>query len=64
MSEGIVDRWLFFRYLIIGLYVGGATVGGFAWWFMSFDVSSPWHVHACHLWHAYHLAPNVQVHAD
>lgn len=37
MSEGIVDRWLFFRYLIIGLYVGGATVGGFAWWFMSFD---------------------------
>ena len=41
LSEGIVDRWLFFRYLVIGLYVGGATVGGFAWWFMSFQVSSP-----------------------
>src|SRR6185312_15115428 len=26
--------WLFFRYLVIGTYVGLATVAGYAWWFM------------------------------
>ncbi|CAN9318114.1 unnamed protein product [Alternaria alternata] len=26
--------WLFFRYMVIGTYVGAATVGGYAWWFM------------------------------
>ncbi|PSC71819.1 calcium-transporting ATPase endoplasmic reticulum-type [Micractinium conductrix] len=34
-SEGIVDRWLFIRYLIIGSYVGAVTAAGFIWWFMS-----------------------------
>ena len=37
-SEGIVDGWLFVRYLVIGLYVGLATVGGSAWWFLQFRV--------------------------
>ncbi|EFN52580.1 hypothetical protein CHLNCDRAFT_138588 [Chlorella variabilis] len=34
-SEGIVDRWLFIRYLIIGSYVGAVTAAGFVWWFMA-----------------------------
>ncbi|PRW20976.1 calcium-transporting ATPase endoplasmic reticulum-type isoform A [Chlorella sorokiniana] len=33
--EGIVDRWLFIRYLIIGGYVGAVTAAGFIWWFMA-----------------------------
>lgn len=32
--EPIVSNWLLFRYCIIGAYVGAATVGGYAWWFM------------------------------
>jgi len=31
-DEVIISRWLFIRYLIIGLYVGIATVGGYIWW--------------------------------
>ncbi|MCO5569372.1 hypothetical protein L7F22_023084 [Adiantum nelumboides] len=34
MDEVIVNGWLFFRYLVIGAYVGLATVVGFAWWFL------------------------------
>lgn len=30
-DEPLVSRWLFLRYLIIGTYVGVATVGGFVW---------------------------------
>lgn len=33
-KESIVTRWLFFRYLVIGTYVGLATVGGYIWWFL------------------------------
>ncbi|KAI8055977.1 SERCA-type calcium-translocating P-type ATPase [Syncephalis plumigaleata] len=32
--EPIVGRWLFVRYMVIGVYVGCATVFGYAWWFM------------------------------
>ncbi|KAJ7172658.1 hypothetical protein C8R46DRAFT_160090 [Mycena filopes] len=32
--EPLVGRWLFFRYMVVGMYVGGATVFGYAWWFM------------------------------
>ncbi|KAF8968355.1 Ca-transporting ATPase [Flammula alnicola] len=32
--EPLVGKWLFFRYMIVGLYVGFATVFGYAWWFM------------------------------
>ena len=31
--EPLIGRWLFARYLIIGTYVGVATVAGYAWWF-------------------------------
>ncbi|KAJ3166780.1 hypothetical protein HK101_011875 [Irineochytrium annulatum] len=33
-KEPIVTRWLFIRYMVIGTYVGAATVFGYAWWFM------------------------------
>lgn len=33
-DEALVGGWLFFRYLVIGTYVGAATVFGYAWWFM------------------------------
>ncbi|CAM1507257.1 Fc.00g068980.m01.CDS01 [Cosmosporella sp. VM-42] len=33
-DEPLIGGWLFIRYLIIGTYVGLATVAGYAWWFM------------------------------
>jgi len=33
-EESIVNGWLFFRYLAVGLYVGVATISGFVWWFL------------------------------
>jgi Cation transporting ATPase, C-terminus len=39
--EGIVDRWLVARYVIVGLYVGGATILGFIWWFLWYQVPHP-----------------------
>ncbi|XP_044509912.1 calcium-transporting ATPase 3, endoplasmic reticulum-type-like isoform X4 [Mangifera indica] len=37
VSEAVVTGWLFFRYLVIGAYVGLATVVGFIWWFVYSD---------------------------
>ncbi|KAH1003134.1 hypothetical protein HUJ05_011076 [Dendroctonus ponderosae] len=34
-DESLISGWLFFRYLAIGGYVGAATVGAAAWWFMA-----------------------------
>ncbi|KCV68436.1 Ca2+ transporting ATPase, sarcoplasmic/endoplasmic reticulum [Fonticula alba] len=36
-DESIVNGWLFFRYMVVGLYVGLATVGGYIWWFVSYS---------------------------
>jgi len=51
--EPLVGGWLFFRYMVIGTYVGVATVAGYAWWFMFYE-SGPqisWyqltHFHQC-----------------
>lgn len=33
-DEALIGGWLFFRYMVIGSYVGLATVAGYAWWFM------------------------------
>lgn len=33
-GEALIGGWLFFRYLVIGTYVGLATVAGYAWWFL------------------------------
>lgn len=35
VDEPIVDGWLFFRYIVVGVYVGLATVVGFVWWFIT-----------------------------
>ena len=52
-KEPIVTPWLFFRYMVIGTYVGVATVFGYAWWFM-FNPAGPQisfyqlsHFHSC-----------------
>ncbi|XP_051996133.1 sarcoplasmic/endoplasmic reticulum calcium ATPase 1-like isoform X2 [Xyrauchen texanus] len=36
-KEPLISGWLFFRYLAIGGYVGAATVGAAAWWFIYSD---------------------------
>ncbi|KAJ5947040.1 Sarcoplasmic/endoplasmic reticulum calcium ATPase 1, partial [Penicillium verhagenii] len=33
-DEPLVGGWLLFRYMVIGTYVGVATVFGYVWWFM------------------------------
>lgn len=33
-DEALVGGWLFFRYMVIGIYVGAATVFGYAWFFI------------------------------
>ncbi|XP_058222027.1 calcium-transporting ATPase 3, endoplasmic reticulum-type isoform X2 [Rhododendron vialii] len=37
VNEAVVTGWLFFRYLVIGAYVGLATIAGFVWWFVYAD---------------------------
>uniref|UniRef100_A0A8P4G4G8 P-type Ca(2+) transporter n=1 Tax=Dicentrarchus labrax TaxID=13489 RepID=A0A8P4G4G8_DICLA len=39
-KEPLISGWLFFRYMAIGGYVGAATVGGAAWWFI-YDPTGP-----------------------
>jgi Ca2+ transporting ATPase len=33
-DEEIVNGWMFFRYMVIGIYVGFSTVFGSVWWFL------------------------------
>jgi magnesium-transporting ATPase (P-type) len=35
--EPLVGKWLFVRYLLVGTYVGCATVFGYAWWFLWYN---------------------------
>ncbi|KAH8833548.1 hypothetical protein DL96DRAFT_1754258 [Flagelloscypha sp. PMI_526] len=35
--EPLVGPWLFFRYMVVGIYVGCATVFGYAWWFTMYS---------------------------
>ena len=37
-DDPLVGGWLFFRYMVVGTYVGAATVFGYAWWFMFYDL--------------------------
>ncbi|KAG0465908.1 hypothetical protein HPP92_020072 [Vanilla planifolia] len=34
VNEAVVSGWLFFRYLVVGAYIGVATIAGFIWWFV------------------------------
>ncbi|CAJ0578900.1 unnamed protein product, partial [Mesorhabditis spiculigera] len=36
-TEGLISKWLFFRYLAVGTYVGIATVGASMWWFLLYE---------------------------
>lgn len=36
-DDPLISGWLFFRYMVIGTYVGIATVFGYAWWFMFYS---------------------------
>lgn len=36
-DEPLIGGWLFFRYMVIGTYVGFATVAGYAWWFIYYS---------------------------
>mmetsp|Transcript_28004 Transcript_28004/g.69929 ORF Transcript_28004/g.69929 Transcript_28004/m.69929 type:complete len:1068 (-) Transcript_28004:729-3932(-) len=33
-DDALISGWVFFRYLVIGMYVGIATVGIFVWWYV------------------------------
>ncbi|PAV82516.1 hypothetical protein WR25_19774 isoform B [Diploscapter pachys] len=35
--DGLISKWLFFRYLAVGTYVGIATVGASMWWFLLYE---------------------------
>ncbi|RKO96605.1 hypothetical protein CAUPRSCDRAFT_5124, partial [Caulochytrium protostelioides] len=35
--EPIVTRWLFIRYMVIGTYVGVATIAGYVWWYLFYS---------------------------
>ena len=39
-NEQLISGWIFFRYLIIGVYVGAATVAASSWWYL-FAESGP-----------------------
>jgi len=36
-DDALINSWVFFRYMVIGLYVGFATVGIFVFWYTSYD---------------------------
>lgn len=33
-DDRLISTWIFLRYLVIGVYVGFATVGIFVWWYV------------------------------
>lgn len=39
-DDALISGWVFFRYMVIGLYVGFATVGIFVFWYV-FDANAP-----------------------
>merc|ERR1719379_2821161 len=36
-DDALINSWVFFRYMVIGLYVGFATVGIFVFWYTAYD---------------------------
>jgi Ca2+-transporting ATPase len=37
MNDVLINNWVFFRYMVIGMYVGFATVGVFVFWFIYYQ---------------------------
>jgi Ca2+-transporting ATPase len=42
-DDQLITGWVFFRYMVVGLYVGFATVGVFAYWYMYYDWADDGH---------------------
>ncbi|OEU12112.1 calcium ATPase [Fragilariopsis cylindrus CCMP1102] len=36
-NDALINNWVFFRYMVIGLYVGFATVGIFIFWYIGYE---------------------------
>jgi len=53
-KESLISPWLFFRYMVIGVYVGAATVGGTVWWYM--DAKNGPHISYWHVSHHFSCA--------
>jgi Ca2+-transporting ATPase len=39
----LISAWVFFRYMVVGLYVGFATVGVFVYWYLYYDWAQDGH---------------------
>ncbi|KIV94279.1 calcium-translocating P-type ATPase, SERCA-type [Exophiala mesophila] len=66
-DEPLVSGWLFFRYMVIGTYVGAATVFGYVWWFM-YHTTGPQitftqlrHFHQCSLTNPLYLTTDCSI---
>lgn len=44
-DDQLISRWTFIRFMVIGVYVGIATVGIFIYWYMAADNSIDGHTH-------------------
>lgn len=42
-DEGIITSWIFFRYMVIGTYVGISTVGIFIYWYTQYNWANDGH---------------------
>ena len=42
-DDVLINGWVFFRYMVVGVYVGFATVGIFAYWYMFYTASGDGH---------------------
>lgn len=42
-DDVLINRWTFFRYMVVGIYVGFACVGVFAYWYMYYEASNDGH---------------------
>jgi len=36
-DDQLINKWVFFRYMVVGIYVGFATVGIFVYWYLDYD---------------------------
>ncbi|KAF1784899.1 P-type ATPase, cytoplasmic domain N [Phytophthora cactorum] len=42
-DDALITSWVFFRYMVVGIYVGFACVGVFAYWYMYYEASGDGH---------------------